>query len=46
MFAHVDPSYSETFAHYIIEKHDVLNMRFSLKDTDRNSKERLTVSEK
>lgn len=29
MFAHVEPSYTHIFTHYIIEKHDVLSMKSS-----------------
>jgi len=32
MFAHVEPSYSQVFTHYIIEKHDVLSMQTSNDD--------------
>lgn len=47
MFAHIDPSFSQTFTHYIIEKHDVLNMKTSKDEEEENmNQKRLSVSER
>ncbi len=44
MFAHIEPSYSQTFTHYIIEKHDVLSMTSS--HSEEEGMERVSHAEK